>query len=103
MARPALNAEKRTLPGLRLARGVCVNNELDGQMGTSDAPDNCTDCGALWSSSERLHTGDSNGLGGWEDWMYCKACGCEMFFPVTHRYEPPNVRANLTKGAADEA
>lgn len=58
-----------------------------GQWGTSDAPDDCTDCGAVWSSGERLHTGDENGIGGWEDWRHCKACGCEMFFPVTHRDE----------------
>lgn len=64
-----------------------------GQFGTSDAPDNCTECGAEWANGERLHTGDDKGIGGWEDWMHCKACGCEMFFPVTRRHEPPNVGA----------
>lgn len=57
----------------------------DGQWGTSDAPEKCPDCGDTWSTGERLHTGDSNGIGGWEDLVHCKACGCEMFFPVTHR------------------
>ena len=67
------------------------SDSLAGQFGTSDAPDNCTECGAEWASGERLHTGDDKGIGGWEDWMYCEACGCDMFFPVTHRHEPPNV------------
>lgn len=57
----------------------------DGQFGAADVPDNCPDCGDQWSAGERLHTGDTNGIGGWEQWMYCEACGCEMFFPVTHR------------------
>lgn len=61
-----------------------------GQFGTSDAPNNCTECGAEWTNGERLHAGDDKGIGGWEDWMHCKACGCEMFFPVTARHEPPN-------------
>ena len=59
-----------------------------GQFGMSDAPDNCTECGTEWSASERLRTGDSNGIGGWEDWMYCKACDIQVFFPVVHRHEP---------------
>jgi hypothetical protein len=71
-----------------------LNDDHAGQWGTSDAPSNCTECGAEWSSGERLHTGDSNGIGGWEDWMFCRACGCEMFFPVTHRSEPPNEKGN---------
>lgn len=58
-----------------------------GQFGTSDAPAHCTDCGAEWAESERLHTGDDKGVGGWEDWMHCKACGCEMFFPVTRPHQ----------------
>ncbi len=61
-----------------------------GQFGTSDTPDNCPECGAEWTSAERLHTGDDKGIGGWEDWMYC-SCGCEMFFPVTHSYETPSI------------
>jgi hypothetical protein len=65
-----------------------------GQFGESDAPDHCTECGAWWTSSERLHTGDSKGIGGWEDWMYCIACGCDMFFPVTRYEQKPNARAN---------
>ena len=69
-----------------------------GQGGTSDAPNDCPDCAAEWSSRERLHTGDDNGIGGWEDWMHCKACGCEMFSPVTHRREPPNVEVSRSPG-----
>jgi len=65
-------------------------DHFDGQWGTSDAPDNCTECGTEWANGERLHTGDDKGIGGWEDWMHCSACGCEMFFPVTHRHETPN-------------
>lgn len=56
---------------------------LDGQLGMSDTPDNCPECGAIWATSERLHTGDDKGIGGWEDWMYCTACGCDRFYPVT--------------------
>lgn len=57
----------------------------DGIWGSSDDPDNCTECGAEWSSGERVKTGDAKGIGGWEDWLYCAACKCEMFFPVVHR------------------
>lgn len=67
-----------------------MSDHRDGQWGASDAPDHCPDCGARWANSERLHTGDDKGIGGWEDWMHCKACGCELFYPVTHRHEPPN-------------
>ena len=81
-------------------RAAAVNDDLAGQFGTSDAPDNCTECGAEWANGERLHTGDDKGIGGWEDWMYCRTCGCEMFFPVTHRHEPPNVRAKPPEGSA---
>jgi hypothetical protein len=67
-----------------------MTDRHDGQRGTSGAPDNCHDCGADWSAEECVHTGDDKGIGGWEDWRYCQACGCEMFFPVIHRPEPPN-------------
>lgn len=60
----------------------------DGLFGEADTPDNCPDCGAEWSSSERVHTGDDKGIGGWETWVHCAACGCELFFPVTRR--PPS-------------
>ncbi len=63
----------------------------DGQWGSSDAPDNCIDCGEPWSSGERLHTGDDKGIGGWEDWLYCAACKREWFFPVVHRAASPEV------------
>lgn len=53
-------------------------------FGESNAPDNCPECGKAWASSERLHTGDADGIGGWEDWMHC-GCGCQMFYPVTIR------------------
>mgnify|MGYP003405857163 FL=1 len=56
--------------------------DTDGMFGESDAPDNCIDCGKQWASSERLHTDDDKGIGGWEDWMYCAACKQEWFFPV---------------------
>jgi hypothetical protein len=59
----------------------------DGQFGAADVPENCPDCGDQWSSGERVRTGDDRGIGGWEDWLYCESCGCEMFFPVVHR--PP--------------
>lgn len=90
-----MNAPKSEAVGaqvdLPVGRLSPARDHFDGQWGISDATDNCTDCGAEWSSGERLHTGDDKGIGGWEDWMHCKACGCEMFFPVTHRHEPPNV------------
>ena len=53
-----------------------------GMWGESDAPDNCIDCGTPWDATERTHTGDPKGIGGWEDWMYCAACKNEWFFPV---------------------
>ena len=56
--------------------------DTNGMFGESDAPDSCIDCGALWACSERLHTGDPKGIGGWEDWMHCTACKNEWFFPV---------------------
>lgn len=80
-------------------QGSRVSADHAGQWGQSEASDNCTECGAIWSDSERLHTGDSNGIGGWEDWMYCKACGCEMFFPVTCEEQEPNDRAEPPQGA----
>ena len=60
-------------------------DKMDGIYGASDAPGNCTDCGAEWSAGERVHTDDRAGIGGYEDWMYCAACGCEMFFAVVRR------------------
>lgn len=56
-----------------------------GRFGESEAPETCPECGAEWSHSERLHTGDEQALGGWEDWMFCAACQCELFYPVTIR------------------
>lgn len=53
-----------------------------GMFGESDAPDNCINCGVRWEASERLHTGDPKGIGGWEDWMYCGSCKQEWFYPV---------------------
>lgn len=66
----------------------------DGMWGTSDAPDRCPECGEEWFGGERLHTSDDKGIGGWEDWMYCKACGCELFYPVVHRPQSSNTEAN---------
>lgn len=60
------------------------SDHYNGQWGTSNAPEKCPDCGNDWFGAERLHTGDDNGLGGWEDWMYCQHCGCELFFPVVN-------------------
>lgn len=70
-----------------------MTDDHAGQFGASDAPDECPECEVPWFASERLWTRDSNGIGGWEDWMYCAACECDMFFPVTRRHEPPNVGA----------
>ena len=42
-------------------RLVPERDNFDGQWGTSDSPNNCTECGAEWSSGERLHTGDELG------------------------------------------
>jgi hypothetical protein len=39
----------------------------------------------MWSHSERLHTADQKGIGGWEDWLWCEACQFDLFFPVKHR------------------
>ena len=60
-----------------------MTDDQAGQFGDSEAPDTCPQCGAEWSHSERLHTGDDQALGGWEDWMYCAICRCELFYPVT--------------------
>ncbi len=48
---------------------------------TSDAPEDCPDCGALWSASEAVKTGDDKAHEGWECWCYCAACKCELFYP----------------------
>ena len=53
-----------------------------GRFGESNAPDTCPDCGSLWSHSERLRTWDEQAIGGWEDWQFCSACKCELFYPV---------------------
>lgn len=56
-------------------------------FGETDAPDTCPDCGRAWSAAERLHTSDDKAIGGWEDWCYCAACGCELFYPVVRPAE----------------
>ena len=66
---------------------------MQPDCGESSSPDNCPDCGEVWSASERLHTGDDNGWGGWEDWCFCKACGCELFYPVL---DPGKSKGNST-------
>lgn len=43
---------------------------------------------AAESAREAVATLAENGIGGWEDWMHCGACRCEMFFPVVHRPGP---------------
>ena len=48
---------------------------------TSDAPDNCPECGQRWAEVEPVETDDPAGAGGWEDWCYCSACNCELFYP----------------------
>lgn len=48
----------------------------------SKAPDDCPDCGKRWSHTECVHTGDPAGVDGWEDWCYCSACKCELFYPL---------------------
>ena len=48
---------------------------------TSDAPENCPDCGELWSALENVYTGDAAAHEGYEDWRYCKKCKCELFYP----------------------
>ncbi len=58
---------------------------MDGIYGSSDAPSFCPECSEQWSHGERVKTGDDSGIGGYEDWMYCKNCGCELFYPVIHR------------------
>ncbi len=60
-------------------------NIMDGIYGSTDAPDYCPDCGASWSAGERVKTGDDAGIGGYEDWMYCANCKCELFYPVIYR------------------
>lgn len=47
----------------------------------TDAPENCPDCGVEWSAGESVQTGDPAAFEGWEAWRYCKACGCELFYP----------------------
>lgn len=48
---------------------------------TSDAPDNCPECGSEWSAGESVKTGDERALDGWEDWRYCSNCKNEPFYP----------------------
>ena len=69
----------------------------DGMFGEADIPEKCPDCGEEWFGGERLHTGDDKGIGGWESWMHCEACGAEMFFPVVRR--PPSSNAEMKGGA----
>lgn len=52
---------------------------------TSDAPDSCPDCGKDWSAGETVKTDDPAAHEGYEDWRYCAACGCELFYP--HKLE----------------
>lgn len=54
---------------------------MDLRNVTSDAPDNCQECGAEWSAAESVKTGDDRALDGWEDWRYCKVCKTELFYP----------------------
>lgn len=63
------------------------NSKTDGIWGTTDAPDCCPECGALWSAGERVWTGDDAGIDGYEDWVYCKACDYDLFYPVIHKSE----------------
>ncbi len=48
---------------------------------TSDMPDNCHQCGAVWAAVECVHTGDDRALDGYEDWCWCRACGEDWFYP----------------------
>lgn len=48
---------------------------------TSDASDNCPECGTRWAVIEAVDTGDDQAHEGWEDWCYCAACKCELFYP----------------------
>ncbi len=84
---------------LPVGRPVPERDEFDGQFGESGAPDKCPECEADWFGSERLRTGDDKGIGGWEDWMYCAVCECDMFFPVTHRPKTPNVGGEVRLAA----
>jgi hypothetical protein len=56
---------------------------------TSDAPDNCPDCGAVWSHGEGVKTNDDKALDGWGDWRYCAACKCELFYPQKLEEQKP--------------
>ena len=76
-------------------------DSMDGIYGLSDAPSNCPECGESWSAGERLKTDDEAGIGGYEDWMYCKHCECELFYPVIHR--PASSNAALTGSDASAA
>ena len=51
----------------------------------STAPDECPDCGAIWSHGECVHTGDTRAQGGYEDWRFCARCRCELFYPLLPR------------------
>jgi phage terminase large subunit GpA-like protein len=52
-------------------------------MGPSTVPEKCPHCGhAGWKSIERLHTNDSRGADGFEDWALCEHCGQDSFYPV---------------------
>lgn len=48
---------------------------------TSDAPDKCPECEVPWQSIEAVHTGDTRGHEGWEDWCYCGRCKNDLFYP----------------------
>lgn len=62
-----------------------LRDNHDGIYGASDAPSVCPDCGMPWEVGERVLTKDEAAIGGWEDWMYCKECDQELFYPVIHR------------------
>lgn len=62
-----------------------IRDDHDGLYGSSDAPSVCPDCGTPWEAGERVLTKDEAAIGGWEDWMYCKECDQELFYPVIHR------------------
>jgi hypothetical protein len=58
--------------------------KIDGIYGTSDAPYHCPECGEEWHAGERVWTGDEAGIAGFEDWMYCKFCDMDLFYPVVN-------------------